>query len=699
MLLLALSTHASACGPYFDNPRLSWVGRNMLDAPTSSFDADLNHLVRHAEPPPGVRARLKTTAQGEAEDLTAALPAADAATHRAWLTSARDDLDLTPYPAEFRGYIEGVRSLHDEDHAAAAAHWEAVLALPEPQRSYRATWAAFMLPATRAGDTTAMLADYQQVINLAAAGSTDTLGLAAASLRHRAYLLAGQKRWPEALDACLKYRAAGGQKYCTDLGNWLDASMAAEDLTALLDNSGTAELIGLYLTTGSGSGADRWLAAAESAAATVPGADRLAWASYQRGDFAAAQRWIDRAEDDAAMAWWMSAKLALRRGELDDAIAALQHTVSLLPAPGDDLFADFPRQITCTHSSSSPARAARIELGITLVAADRYEEALTALLSAGDWLDAAWVAEQLLTTNELQQYVDGWFPDARTYWWPPNHAVVNLLSGGTLPTAQVPASMRHLLARRLAREGRWAEARPYYTDWTNDWARQMDSLLAVGQDPTRSDVEQGEALWQAAAILKRHGWALVSTEMEPDFRVLEGWHEMSDTTSQRLDPDTTGYTEEMLQAHRALTPSPEQRDRLSDSGPDRRYHFVWTAQALAWEAVQRLPGDHPDFLQAGCTAGSWTRVRDPEAADRFWKLMYEKARRTTQGAALFSQWSWFKPLNEEGRCDLPEPQRVDESAGCASAPASPFSLLVLLLTAGRRRRASPRPAQRTSSVF
>jgi tetratricopeptide (TPR) repeat protein len=693
MLLLALSTHASACGPYFDNPMLSWVGRNMLDAPTSSFDTDLHHFVRHIAPPLGVRARLKTTAQGEAEDLSAALPESDAAAHRAWLLSARDDLDLTPYPAEFRGYIEGVRALHAEDHAAAAGHWEAVLALPESQRSYRATWAAFMLPATRAGDTTAMLADYQQVIELAAGGSTDTIGLAAASLRHRAYLLAGQKRWPEALDACLKYRAAGGQKYCTDLGNWIDASMAAEDLSALLDNPLTAELIGLYLTTGKASGSDRWLAAAESDAAIVPGADRLAWASYQRGDFAAAQRWIDRAEDDAAMAWWMSAKLNLRRGELDDAIAALQHTVSLLPAPGDDLFADFPRQITCTHSGDSPAKAARIELGIALIAADRYEEGLTAFLSAGDWLDAAWVAEQLLTTNELQQYVDDWFPADRTHWWPPSHAVVNLLSGGDLPSAQVPASMRSLLARRLAREDRWTDAIPYYTSWDAAYqARQMRSLLAAGQDPTRSEVERGESLWQAASTLKRHGWALVSTEMEPDFRVLEGWSEMSSTTHKRLSPGTEQPAEEELQAHRALAPSPEQHARLSDSGPDQRYHFVWTAQALAWEAIQLLPGEHPDFLQAGCTAGTWTRIRDPEAADRFWKLMYEKARRTTNGAALFSQWSWLKPLNEEGRCDLPQPERVETSAGCMSAPASRVSLLVLLLAAGRRRRAPSRSA-------
>lgn len=691
MLLLALSTSASACGPYFDHPRLSWVGRYMLDAPTSTFSADLRHLTRHIEPPPGVRARLKTTAQGEAEDLTAAMPGADEATLTAWLASARDDLDLDPYPAEFQHYIRGVRALHAEDAAAAAEHWEAVLALPASERSYRATWAAFMLPATRADDADAMLADYQRVIDLTAEGAVDTLGLAAASLRHRADLLAGQERWPEAIAACAQYRAAGGQKFCTGLRHWAAAAIAADDLTALLEDPLAAEVIGLHLTTGRAAGADRWLSAAESAAATVPGADRLAWASYQLGDFEAAQRWIDRSEEDDAMAWWMSAKLALRRGALDEAITALEHTVSLLPAPGDELFADFPRQITCGHGGDTPAKSARIELGITLVAADRYEEALTAFLSAGDWLDAAWVAERLLTTEALQQYVDHWFPDDRRNWWPPNHAVVNLLDGEDLPLAQVPASMRHLLARRLAREGRWHDAVPYYSDWDGQHqARQMIKHLAAGQDATLSDTERGEALWEAASTLKYRGWQLVSTEMEPDFRVLEGWYEMPSTTHSRLSPDTDAPAEEELQAHRALAPSPEQLARLSDSGPDQRYHFVWTAQDLAWEAVQRLPGDHPDFLQAGCTAGTWTRWRDPQAADRFWKLMYDKARHTPEGAALFSQWGWFRTLNEDGRCDLPEPAPVEESAGCSAAPVSAFSLLALLAAAGRRRRVPSR---------
>ncbi len=690
MLLLALSAVAAACGPYFEHPRLSWVGRSMLDAPASRFDEDLRILARLTPPPPGVQARRKTTAQGDAEDLRAALPDADEALIAAWLSDARGDLDLSPYPAEFSSYILGARALYAGDTERAAQTWEALLALPEDQRRHRSTWAAFMLPATRT-DTDAALADYQRVRDLVAAGYPDTLGLAAASLRHSATLLAGEERWGEAIAACVRYRAAGGQAYCTGLKGWVEQALVAPDLTGLLAEPLAAEVVGIYLTTGDVPGDKRWLAAAEEAVASVPAADRLAWASYQRGDFEGAQRWIDRSDPEAPMAWWMTAKLALRRGERDEAIAALQHTVALLPAPGDTLFTDFPQHIGCAHSSA-PSKAARIELGIALVAADRYEEALTAFLSAGDWLDGAWVAERLLTTDALIAYVEHWFPDQRSFWWPPHNPVENLLDGEDLPLTQVPASIRHLLARRLAREGRWAEALDYYPEY--DEERQADEILTnltIGHDPTVDATTRGEALWAAAWSWKMNGWDLVATELEPDFRVLGGWYEGSDTTGYILNPSTDWFSEEDLLAHRNLAPSPAQLDRLAASGPSRRYHFVWTAQELAWEAVNLLPGDHADFLQAGCIAGTWTRIRDPQSADRFWKLMYERARRTPEGAALFAQRGWFTGLNDEGRCDLPAP--VTESRGCSALPSDlpPTGLLSLPVLLGwrARRRRSP----------
>ena len=677
--ILALLSPALACGPYFDHPRLSWVGRNMLDAPTSHFDADVRVLARTIEPPPGVHARLKSTATGDLEDIRAAMPEADVGVITDWKT-AREDLDLTPYPDEFASYIRGVRAMQIGEMDEAAAQWRAVLDLPEDERQWRATWAAYMLPVTTA-DPNEQIAGYQQVLDLVAQGTPDPLGLAAASLRHRSGLHAGQEQWAASIRDCLMYRAAQGRKFCNGLADRAGSALASDDLTPLIEDPLVAELIGIYLTTGRADHADRWLEAVETAKTAVPGADRLAWASYQLGDFEAAARWAKRAEPDAPMGWWMTAKLALRAGDIDAAVTALEHTVALLPAPGDELFTDFPRETTCSHSNG-PGQSARVELGIALVAADRPEDALTAFLSAGDWLDGAWVAERLMTTDALQSYVDHWFPTERRHQWPPHMAVVNLLDGEDLPTTQVPASMRHLLARRLAREERWREAVAYYPEST--WQRQARDVannLIIGHDTQQSDATRGAALWAAAWSWKMNGWALVATEMEPDFRVLEGWYESIDTTDLRLNPQTEYHSEEELLAHRTLAPTPAERDHLASSGPDQRYHFVWTAQETAWEAVQLLPGDHPDILEAGCIAGNWTRWRDPAAADRFWKLMYEKARHTPRGAVLFARQSWFGLLDDDGRCNLPEPTETS----CATAPPGPFLLLLLPLVCWRRR--------------
>ncbi|HVT59994.1 MAG TPA: hypothetical protein VHR45_16555 [Thermoanaerobaculia bacterium] len=87
-------------------------------------------------------------------------------------------------PAEFTAYLEGALAYRaGRDHAATAA-WEKLLALPESERHYRSTWAAFMLGrgALRAGDLDPAVRRFQQTRDLAASGFADSLHLAMTSL-------------------------------------------------------------------------------------------------------------------------------------------------------------------------------------------------------------------------------------------------------------------------------------------------------------------------------------------------------------------------------------------------------------------------------------------------------------------------------------------------------------------------------------
>jgi hypothetical protein len=89
-------------------------------------------------------------------------------------------------PAEFAEYLAGALAYRDGRLAAARDHWRSLLALPEEQRHYRSTWAAFMLgqAALRAKPPAAeeAVSWFRRTRELASSGFADSLGLAVASL-------------------------------------------------------------------------------------------------------------------------------------------------------------------------------------------------------------------------------------------------------------------------------------------------------------------------------------------------------------------------------------------------------------------------------------------------------------------------------------------------------------------------------------
>ena len=673
LLNLLLSPPAEACGPWFDHPHLASVGSSMLDAPRSSFEDDLRAQTNRGMPPAWLQPKRVRTEEGDRSDLLEVT--GDAALTEAFL-SARAELQPAPegVPEEFRLYQAAVIELRAERLEAAEALFEELLALPPEQRRWRSTWAMYMLPHTHPEDTERGLAEYAQVRELASEGYEDSLGLALASLHQEAVHAPAA----QALDACLTYREAGGRVFCSDL-EWRTARvLEAEDLGPALERPRVVAAVAALLTSHQhvGGGALRWLEAAEAHAATLPAADRLAWAAYQRGEFELAERWARRAGGQP-MAHWMLGKLALREGDLELAAEQLQEASRLFPSPQAELFAQgFPEGASCAHHDHHPVRALHVELGILLVALERPQEATRAFLQAGDWMDAAWVAENLLSTEELVEFVERWFPPPVHEPWEERH-VQGLLDGTDLPASQVPASMRHLLARRLAREGRIDQALRYFPGTVRWDAYELHELLQEAEDPSLSEDQRGTAMWQAAFLMKQEGWELLATEMEPDFRVLEGWYEGPDTRGLRL------RTEDAL-----LAPTAAEQARLQRHGApnDNRYHFVWTAHELAWEAVQLMDDDNPELPQALCTGGAWQRTRDPASADRFLKQLNQRV--PGQTLAL----GWLPSLGEDGLC--PDQQVETASAGCSTSPRAPLQallVLVLLVLGARATLARHRP--------
>jgi hypothetical protein len=99
------------------------------------------------------------------------------------------------------------------------------------------------------------------------------------------------------------------------------------------------------------------------------------------------------------------------------------------------------------------------ELGVLHLARREYTESLDALLRSGFWMDAAYVAERVLTLDELKSYVDRNWPAVAAVAIVATNADEDLPSS---PRMDVRREIRYLLARRLTRMERGNEAREYY---------------------------------------------------------------------------------------------------------------------------------------------------------------------------------------------------------------------------------------------
>src|SRR5262249_7973541 len=129
-------------------------------------------------------------------------------------------------------------------------------------------------------------------------------------------------------------------------------------------------------------GTKAWATALEQAqVGAVPDADRLAWLAYEAGLFGLAQQWSALA-GDSGEAQWIRAKLALGGGNLKGGEKLLR--------------AALEGELSAAHRARVVA-----ELSRTCLAQDDFPGALAAALLGGHWQDAAFVAERLMTLNEL----------------------------------------------------------------------------------------------------------------------------------------------------------------------------------------------------------------------------------------------------------------------------------------------------------
>ncbi len=579
-------------------------------------------------------------------------------------------------PGEFADYFRGAIAWCTGDAAGAVAAWRALLERPAGERHFRSVWASFMLGKAHLKRDPPKAVDYfQQTRRLAREGFADSIGLAASSLGWEAKAHFQQKHWVPALELYLDQAASGDASAIVSL-RWLAEAAFKEDAGTLATLAAhpkarrvmTAWLLADRMSRWDGeqeaneSRVDdtaKWLAAVESAnVRDAESAEQLALAAYRNGRTLIAQRWIQRAKPTPVIQW-LQAKLLLHDGKVDVAAAQMEQLVKFFPIQppstnvavalslGENLYV--PSEI---GDVSSP-RQMLGELGALRLARREFVMALDALLRSGFWMDAAYVAERVLSMDELKTYVDRNWPalpsrsvkdgeDANTGRYRP--------SADDMSPELQSENIRWLLARRLARQDRFSEARPYYPA---RWQPSFDTLvrsLATANDATLSGNPRATAFWTAACLTRTNGMELVGTETGPDWAVHEG----------NFTEGATAASRASLKGHLVASADELRRAQRKEADPDKRFHYRYTASSLAMKAALLMPDNSDETANVLCTAGDWLKQRDPKAAEVYYRALVRRCPKTALGAEADRQ-RWFPPRDANGRL-LPKEKRNPSAA-------------------------------------
>ncbi len=680
-LIIAVSlffkdTTGTACGPWFPRRYLERGGAELLARPEFFAELELKLLAREFPVPfKAIRDEHPTqrNAERDQEDFDAALrdgsihppdPAAARAAHRRTREAIRqldglepreidglpkdsfDEANKSVFPSEFADYHAGALACAQGNPDGARKAWERLLTRPAAERRYRSVSAAYMIGVLSFGkDNTHAPKWFSMARDLAKAGFHDSNGLAAASYSCESDWYRARGDLHKAAEHALRSISAGyATRTCIRPAGNTPEELAKFAADPLLRRIVTSLLLGEH--TGEDADAEKakaayhaWLSALEAAdIRNFAGAERAAWMCYDSADYSGAKRWLARAPTHSVESLWLSGKIAAREGCRAESLHALSKAVRLLAGSREPEleFKEFRSDFE-TRSRNVPADFALAAINV----AD-FRTALDAFLLSNHWEDAAFVAERLLTLEELRAYVvrrpwqDSFSAGLSERWYEER--------AGVDPEKQKTMDLRWLLARRLARAGRLAEATPFFPVNYRPAFLAYARALARGKDTRLPRDERATAFWAAALEARYHGMELLGTLCGPDWSCFNCDFEFDDPSELRLGTKPLrkrgDQAAEILPI--ALRPGRAERERLEKSAPtpNKRFHYRYHAADLAWTAAELLPENDQRLAEMLDLTGRWLAPRDPDAADRFYQALESRCAATEIGKRA-TERHWF----------------------------------------------------------
>ena len=616
--LLLWHTPAAACGPEFPDMPLVWYRNEaLLAAPRTSFAEQLKLLW---EPPTDNLPvdEERGPDEGRAEAEIDGLPSGSVEAIRA-MRNETDGAAAYAFgeglPPAIRYYTAGAVSFRAHALNDADRYFRAVLELSPGERRPREVWSTFMLGRIAAAQNNAVAASefFGHTRSLVRAGAADPLGLAVESLGEEARVDLNLGRSGAAVRLYLEQASYGSGRAINSLSRV--AARILDDPTLFSDavrDRGSRQLIALYLQAKDTPSFPSFLSSddeevedagpeTESRQATPwreadasvrpvadlladaiqegePAAGWLAAAAYGNGRFDLAERMAARSP--GGLSAWVRAKLALRRGDEASALVDYTEAIRALTPAG-------------ARETSGDRSELEAELGLLRLSRGDYVEALRLLYNAGDgvWGSTAFVAERVLTEEELRTFVDEYVVA------PTPEELAQAFEYGT----EIPAaSLRAILARRLMRKDRADEAVAYFDDeYLRSAAEEFVKARNRATSRWRGSVARAEAWFDAAAIARFDGMELFGTELAPDFAVIGGsFPAMSDRDE--------------LEAGDFVTQDELSRVGASRADPYTRYHYRVTAVRLAGHAADFVPSSSQAFAAILCKATGWVLDDNPE---------------------------------------------------------------------------------------
>ncbi len=538
----------------------------------------------------------------------------------------------TGLPLAVVEYIAGAVEYRALRFDEALRHFQTVERLPPEQRRLREVAAAYMQGRIyqRLGDFEKARAAFQATRRAAEAGAPDPQGLAVASLGEEALVdlvEAGLSKpeWaipPVTVDDAARQRliANAVRLYAEQAsrGSKMALLSLREVVRLLLKDEAvlkraaadplTRRLLVAYVVARDGAtvwdegpyGNDSESVVSISEAvvgqpAPQPGPDldRLAALAYQTGRYELAEKLTVQASGPLGL--WIRAKLALRR---DDRAAAIKDWVAAFAA----------LEQASTQPALDPDSQTRLrgETAVMRLSQGEYRETLGLLFPAAStyWGDLIYVAERVLTVDELKAFVDA-LPPARPAP-PPSDTEWGY-------RAQPTPQLRELLARRLIRVGRIPESIPYFKtaaevetnrprnddDATQEEARTYLAAVEATRQGWPFDwpwqrVDRAEALFKLSVVTRQRGLQLMGTEGPPDEVALGGSFPAGIGQS---SPSGSRETPSKL-----LGPDEARRFEASAPKPDTRFHYRGVAADQALAAADYLPQRSQAYAATLCWA-------------------------------------------------------------------------------------------------